>query len=185
MNSRLQNYHIKIFRNQGRFTQFQTVLIFIWNYLKKTRIQCDYAEFIFITILYLIAFLANNGSLAVTNLGISFRFRVGQTSTQNDGEDGYVSILTYAAFNQKRVEKMSHILCLGYKKGEGLGPNSKGIVNPVIPDTRYHGQHIGWDSQKNIFTTRKISWMREKYLQIDNSFTLINYLVLTAGTHVK
>lgn len=101
--------------------------------------------------------MANNGSLAVTNLGIRFRFRVGQTSTQNDGEDGYVSILTYAAFNQKRVEKMSHILCLGYKKGEGLGPNSKGIVNPVIPDTRYHGQHIGWDSQKNIFTTRKIS----------------------------
>ena len=72
-----------------------------------------------------------------------------ETGAENDGEDGYVSILTFVAFNQKRVEKMSHILCLGYKKGEGLGPNSKGIVNPVIPDTRYHGQHIGWDSQKN------------------------------------
>ena len=87
-----------------------------------------------------------------------------------------MSILTFVAFNQKRVEKMSHILCLGYKKGEGLGPNSKGIVNPVIPDTRYHGQHIGWDSQKNIFTIILQKFVK-KYLQIDNwgfTFTLIN-----------
>ena len=95
---------------------------------------------------------------------------MGQTSTQNDGEDGYVSILTYAAFNQKRVEKMSHILCLGYKKGEGLGPNSKGIVNPVIPDTRYHGQHIGWDSQK-------ISSLLEKFYEcVQNICKLKNLL---------